>query len=287
MLLAYAAGKTLLSPAGGGLTPLNLAKVLIIVLAPGLVMLCRHCEIYEEAVACSYLYAMGLFLGLLSFVRAPSPAKYLVISTLAGLAPFVRPTAGAYGLATMLLLLVFASQAGFGWRRSAVGLLLFGVGGYLLFLTNQIRFGAGLEFGHDLNMTGDAVQIYTRFYNPFAHEPPLSAARELFGSLFGSAWHSANPRWRQFYLPTFDPSYLLLPVMVIATWLCLRRLPGQTKFTLPRAAAVGWVWSGIAFVLLSVFYFRLPVISSRYLPGFRPGLCRRRGRRLVWFGHIR
>jgi hypothetical protein len=273
LLLAYAAGKTLLSPANGGLTPLNLAKVLVVVLAPGLVMLCRHADVYEEAVAYSYLCATGLFLGLLSFVRAPSPARYLALATLAGLAPFVRPTAGAFGFATMLLLLIFASKAGFGWRRSFAGLLLYGAGGCLLFVTNQIRFGAGLEFGHDLNMTGDAVQIYTRFHNPFAHEPPLSAARELFGGLFGSAWHSATPRWRQTYLPTFDLSYLLLPVLVIAAWLYARRLPGQKGTALPRAATAAWIWSGIAFVILSGFYFRLPVSSSRYLLDFAPAFA--------------
>ena len=106
-----------------------------------------------------------------------------------------------------------------------LGLLLFCLGGGVLWLTNLKRFGDGFEFGHKLNVQYLYGSMHaTRFDDPFQDEPLTGAAKELFGALFlankfnGADWYQENifpgqsptVRWREFYFRTYDWSYLPL-----------------------------------------------------------------------------
>jgi hypothetical protein len=104
-----------------------------------------------------------------------------------------------------------------GWRL-LLGFGVFVLGGGLLFLTNQMRFGSGWEFGHRLNVNREpsgAVFYTTRFEDPFRRVPLVEAARELFGALYqvndnfnATSWYahgifkgqSSTLRWRGFNL---------------------------------------------------------------------------------------
>jgi hypothetical protein len=254
--------------------PLRLAAVLVLLLFPPLITLCRfHFDVYEEAAAYAYLYAVGLFLGLVAFARTPTKMKYLALALLAGLAAFVRPTVGAFSLPTMLLLFYFARNAKLTCGFSVFGVLLFIFGGFLLFLTNQMRFGSGFEFGHSLNFNAFPIWFYTRFYNPFEHEQIASAVWELFGGMFHLGGQSKTPRWRNDYLTTFDLSYLILPTLLGGHWLAIRRLRHEKLLAMPLETKLALLWSGIAFVILALFYLRQPVMSSRYLLDFAPGFA--------------
>ena len=114
-------------------------------------------------------------------------------------------------------------KAGFG---GLLGVLLFCMGGGLLWGTNWLRFGDGFEFGHKLNMQDMYGSLYsTKFDYPFEEEPLESAAAELFGALFLAgdgynrsgyyeadifAGQSRTVRWREFYFRTYDWTYMLL-----------------------------------------------------------------------------
>jgi hypothetical protein len=176
----------------------------------------------------------------------------------------------------------------------AIGLMLFGAGGGLLYVTNLLRFGSGFEFGHKLNVQSLYSSLYTtRFDYPFQDEPFWSAARELFGWLFLKpnlhSWgfhapgvvrgQSPTVRWREAYLTTYDLSYL---VGILAGWAA----GAGAVWRLGRRRSKGWageqgvtgawvvaalaVYSLLAAVPLLGFYVRNGVITSRYMLDFAP-----------------
>jgi hypothetical protein len=185
-----------------------------------------------------------------------------------------------------------------------LGIGLFMVGGLLLLTTNRVRFGDWFEFGHRLNVQASSLSgsVYaTRFGHPFEREPFGSAARELAGSLFwlrefmDRDWYapgrvagqSSTPRWREFYFTTYDLSFV--PVLLVGWgaggwwWRKLRKQ--RLQFTKPDGESAQLLvsteavlpalafWSFQACVLLSAFYLRAPVLSSRYMMDFAPAFA--------------
>jgi hypothetical protein len=263
------------------------ATAVLLVFPPFVVMCYQHFDVYEEAVAYAYLYGIGLFAGLISFSQSARRSNFFAVSLFAGLAPFIRPTLGAYGLATMVLLSLSAWRGQFKRWELLAGWLMFCAGGCLLFATNQIRFGSGFEFGHNLNFNGFPIWFYTRFYNPFQDEPVGSAARELFGALFCSPdlngfrvgmkdfiWgQSSTPRWRNFYLRTFDFSFFVILLGALGLWLWSTITRREKESTIPIEFRMAVPWSAMGLAALAVFYLRSPVLSSRYIFDFAPALA--------------
>jgi hypothetical protein len=228
---------------------------------------------------------------------------YLALSLFAGLIGFVRPTVLAYGGATIVVAFLCARSAGWRWRRCVIGPALFASGLGLLYWTNLVRFGSGLEFGHRLNMTSRDLIYLSRFDAPFDHEPFLPAAKELFGALFFAnylngfsdtvgrlvLWESPTPRMRHFYTATFDLSFLLA---VFGCWLWaalslltlrrrLRLAPvlgdgrGEGAADRPQPSAHSFLflavlWSFVGSIPIFTFYLRYCVLSSMYLCDFAP-----------------
>jgi len=266
--------------------------ILLLVMFPPIITLCSGpFNVYEEAVLYGYLYSMGLFLGLLSFQRRPRFLFFLTLSLFAGLAGFVRPTIGAYGLITVLIAMVLGYQSDWRWWRCLSGMVIFCLGGALLYWANYLRFGSGLEFGHNLNMTGmDAIYL-SRFGAPFDAASFLASARELVGSLFGVrelngfntvrediVWGQVPQlfRWRHFYVTTYDLTFFsaILITWGCAGWFLLQK--GRRIFIQSirhSFFAVAALWSLMAFVPLFLFYSKLWMISSRYMIDFAPAIA--------------
>src|SRR5262249_49504806 len=95
--------------------PLRLVAVLFLILSPAVLTLCRgRFNVYGEAVVYEYYYSIGLLAGLILFLQSPSVRSYVVLSIASGIAGFIRPTTMAYGLATVAVAFVVASQQ--RWR---------------------------------------------------------------------------------------------------------------------------------------------------------------------------
>ena len=225
-------------------------------------LLSSRMAVYEEALVYTYLYGIAEALTLLWIIRKPQLKGWLILSAMAGLGAFIRPTLLFYGAASMLIgalrlffnrpnpdrdaapksFLVRWGLLGYSWLW---GPFLFLLGGGLLFLTNLKRFDDGFEFGHRLNVQlGDEMfgaMYSTRFGSPWQDEPVVSAGKELFGMLFLRAkfnngnWYEQNLfpgqsstfRWRETYLRTYDLSVLglVLCSFIAGAVVWLRRKP--------------------------------------------------------------
>jgi hypothetical protein len=268
--------------------PLRATAAILLVLFPPIINLCSGpFNVYEEAVVYGYYYSIALFVATITFARSPTFLVYGTLTFLAGLAAFIRPTMGAYGVSTLVVCWFVASRAGWGWMKSTVGPILFGAGCGLLYYTNQLRFGSGFEFGHNLTHSSLDLNYILRFRMPFHDEPLWSAIKELIGSVFFVrvlngfdvysdgvvAWQSATPRWRHFYHSTFDASFLvgIAACWLWAIWSAARARKSDAKSAIPDLT-VAAAWSLVAIVMLSVFYLRLIASSSRYILDFAPAI---------------
>ena len=133
-------------------------------------------SIYEEVLAYVFLYGVVLLATTIRFIQQPKLGSWSSLCAAAGFGAFVRPTLLFYGLSTLIVAWISLQKSkkrgcfGFPNRQWLVGPFLFCLGGALLFVTNWIRFGSGLEFGHRLNLqVGDSLlgSMYaTRFGHP-------------------------------------------------------------------------------------------------------------------------
>lgn len=254
---------------------------------PPFITLCRtRFWVYEEVEAYGYLASVALAANLIAFYRRSTIARYIGLSSLSGFLPFIRPTLGAYGLAACYVAWMRARRIDWSPIRVLAGPAVFGVAILALAATNYWRFGSPLEFGHQLNLNwDDAMRYASRFGEPFHQEPVLSAACELFSSLFlsgdsftGYDWYredfftgqSPTIRWREFYFETYDLSTFAL---VFSTWiwfaLTLRKHPVRDDARLSEAKMLT-AWSMASAAMLAVFYLWSPFLASRYLIDFAP-----------------
>jgi hypothetical protein len=264
--------------------------VLLLGFPPFITLLQTRFSVREEVCAYSYLFAVLLFVLLIEMHRRFSFARFLMICSLAGFAPMVRPTLIFYGCATAGIAGALALRNRQRLRRVIAGMICFAAGLGLLLATNQLRFGSALEFGHRLNLQNDlSGSMYaTRFDDPFQEEPVMSAAQELFGAVFlvhsltGFDWYareiffgqSATVRWREFYIKLYDPSYLAAYLVGFLL------LVDRWRKTFRRGWRIEWgcaemaiLWAALSFSALFIFYLRVPVIASRYTIDFAPALA--------------
>jgi hypothetical protein len=290
-LLTYVILRTLASQLGVRATDDFLVRgpyffvVLIttVLFPPFLTLLSAPFNVYEEACAYGYLLSVGLLVGLLSLLHSKSFVQFCLLCALAALTAFVRPTLLAYGGATIVVATFLARSFGWRWRRTLTGLALFGLGGVCLMAVNWVRFGSPIEFGYAFQLN---IMAEIRMRVAFSKEPLLSAAKELFGSLFfvkklnGIAFfapdivlgQSPTPRWRNFYHSTFDVTFM---AGVALSWLIsaikwVRFAERRGKPTLPTIATL---WSLSSAIPLTIFYLRSDVMSSRYMLDFAPAFA--------------
>ena len=291
----------------------SIGLLLLLFSPPMVCLLSSRMMVFEEALLYTCLYGIAEALTLLWFIRKPRLKGWLILSAMAGLGPFIRPTLLFYGAASMLVaaLLLFLNRPhpardaapksflirwglpGYPWLW---GPFLFILGGSLLFLTNLQRFDSGFEFGHKLNVQyGDEMfgaMYSTRFDCPWQDEPVFSAGKELFGMLFLRAkfnnanWYEQNLfpgqsstfRWRETYLRTYDLSILglVLCSFTVGAVVWLRRKPNPPEESPDNPTdEAGYLalWSFLAVVPLVGFYLWTPVITSRYMLDFGPAFA--------------
>jgi hypothetical protein len=298
LVLVYAAILLCWTPgANGGFIelarerPANVLAVPLVALFPPFLTLCRtRFQVYEEASAYSYLMGSALLLATQWFTRAPALWKYAAVGVLAGAAAFVRPTIGFYGCATMIVAWVVTRQIRWPLWKSLTGLIIFAAGCGLFLFTNQLRFGAPLELGHQLNLNSNhAIQFALRFGEPFRNEPLWRASRELIAILFwagntfnGIDWYadsffagqSPTFRWRELYFKTYDPSYFIAigAAWTWCAWQSLRRRFAEVSGSQSEARWLA-IWSILSAAPLLLLYLRLCMIASRYVFDLAPAMA--------------
>ncbi len=177
-----------------------------------------------------------------------------------------------------------------------ISIFLLGCG--ILYITNLLRFGDGFEFGHRLNLQDLTSSMYsTHFDCPYQQEPIISAGKELCGLLFltkkmnGSDFlrenffpgQSSTIRWREVYLTHYDLTYIpillggvivsLLSIIKIIKYYRNKTGNATEPYKLDWITASLGIWGLIPAVLLSGFYLRCPVITSRYLMDYLGSFC--------------
>jgi hypothetical protein len=262
----------------------------VILFPPFLRLCCTRFRIYEEAVAYGYLASVLLMLWTIRLWFRPERASFLALALVSGFMPFIRPTLGVYGLASIIVGGAALWQRNYGIRVLCLGGCLFCFGLALLLWSNAFRFGSSLEFGHSLNInTLDANTYASRFDYPFRKASLRSAAQELGAALFlavpqgtsdGCSLHvypGQSPvfRWRDFYFKPFDMSMLVMGV-VICSWLSFRmwsRLKDAEKSREPCISEPLVYWAALGVLPLSLFYLRFQFLSARYLMDFAPAFA--------------
>jgi len=285
----------------------NIRVILTLLLFPGfIVVLKSRFAIWEVPIAYLYLYALWLISMLIAFSRKPRTLTYLLICGAAGFGPLIRPTVLAYGMATVVVASVLlwksvpgAAGTNWSWKRFFPSVLLggcaFAVGIGFLLVTNAVRFGAPLEFGHKLNVQGFYGSVYaTRFDYPFRNEKLLDAGMELAGALFMPnepnttdffrqrvvQWQSPTVRFREFYYQPFD---CVIAGLVLVGWIAglfalllrlrNREADGSDANRVLDEAAMMAIWSLLSAICLVAFYLRAPWITSRYMSDFAPSFA--------------
>jgi hypothetical protein len=89
------------------------AGVLTLAFPPLLNLLNCRAAIYEEVLVYAFFYALVLMCGVMTMARRPSHGCFWILSVIAGLGGFIRPTMVFYGVATMIV------SVGLLIRRSA------------------------------------------------------------------------------------------------------------------------------------------------------------------------
>ena len=267
-----------------------LVGIIPTVLFPPFLALCRsRFLVYEEVEAYACLLGQLLAAGTAWVCFRPSGRALLCLACVAGLAGFVRPTFGAYGVASLIVASIAFRQNGLPLRPMIWACAIFIFGNGLLAISNTVRFGSPFEFGHSLAINGISAMAYaTRFDNPFQNLPFTTAAKELFSLLFftkevtgGDAYgfgrflgQAPTLRWRELYFSTFDVTTLVLAASAWGwlTFSLLRRLAARKGFQKLEPVEGIILWGVIAAVPLIAFYLRFPFMSSRYLMDFSPML---------------
>jgi hypothetical protein len=277
--------------AGLGEHPEAIASVLVLALFPPFLTLCRaRFDFPDETTAYAYLFSIALLAAALQFIRTPRFSLFYGLCMGSALIGFFNSTALFYGVASMLVVIGYTRVLKWPWRDSFLGLMLFCLGGVALFASNLHRFGSGSEFGNGLALfaTDEAV-FASRFSHPFATEPLLSAAKELFSLLFladgsfnANDWYktaffpeqSPTFRLRALYFSTYDLVYLGLLVLGVGLGLCRwvndRHSKLQAKL---RESNIMALWAFLSLIPLTWHYLRHPYISSHDLLDFAPAIA--------------
>lgn len=271
-------------------TPVALgASILIVTAPPFLTLLISGPQnVYEDASLYALLTSLSILVAIIRYVAIGKRGDFWIGCALCAMSGLVRPTHAMYGMAGILLLIVWS----FGRLRLVeriAGGLLVSFGMLALAITNFIRFGSMFEFGHKLTATPLNGIMTSRFVNPIAQATHWQAARELFGAMFlwlgnheGKSAFSRGLfpgqtplfRWRDFYLSTFDPSVLGVVLLGgIMGMYCFRSTGAdatpQTRF---RSRLARSLFGFGVIPLLGIFAFMMHYagLCARYLYDFTP-----------------
>jgi hypothetical protein len=144
---------------------------LVLVLCSTMPFTLRRPEVYEDAIAGGFCFAMaGIWLSVSALADGRVSSRRLVLMSLCfGLAAGSRPT---LALTALVLVPVYMSLRGTRPRRGLLLALAAPVGGCLLLLAvyNQIRFGSPLEIGTKYQLAG--IDQHTAHFGALSYVLP-------------------------------------------------------------------------------------------------------------------
>ena len=231
--------------------------------------------VYEEAVEYGYLWAALQLVLLIAAERKRSLKWLIAAAAVAGTGAYIRPTLFLYGLITVTLAASIAYRT-LGFRAVAIVAATFGAAVATILWTNMLRFDHALEFGQRVNSSRWVLDQYAKNFDyPYAHLPLIAAGRELVAALSGvgihfngndfyasgptlHAWFDPAVRFREFYFTS--PAAWIALVAAVAGWVIARR------------TTIG-IWSLATFALMTVFYIRMPTMTSRYVVDFAAAIA--------------
>ena len=273
----------------------SLGFIWLILLCPALWCLARGPQlIFEETVIYAILLSFGILVAVIRVVLFNSLSDFYICCALGAFSGFIRPTHIAYSLAGFLACWAAIFLRTRSNKHVITGAYILLIGFFLLGLTNWLRFGSPLEFGHNLTITNPGLVYLTRFGNPFDQASISEAFKEQFGLLFLTSniqgqnvftenlfpGQSSQVRWRSLYLSTFDLSYfciftlVTIGVTVLLLQTCWRKEISKIKDRQSHLMATGLlIWACSSIFLLSSFYLYFPTITSRYLLDFAPAFA--------------
>lgn len=261
--------------------------------SPPMWTLCRATHsVFEETALYALLGSLFLLTATIRVLTTGSLWDYTLACGLAAFVPFLRPTHALYGAVTVALCAFHLRREGHSLIRLVAGLILVAVAWVALGISNEVRFGKPLEFGHRLTITSPEMTFLTRFGNPYSEANPIAATRELAGLLFRATdvvdgdvfsdrlvpWQVPLPRWRRLDFSGFSLAWPLICLggigVLLSRWgsaversLCIGCRGSDDGTFLAMLAFWGWA----VVIGLGWFYLKFPVISSRYLVDFAPG----------------
>ncbi|MGC8829160.1 MAG: hypothetical protein ACP5MG_03140 [Verrucomicrobiia bacterium] len=277
-------------------------------------------DIYEEAVIYEYIYAIIIGLLLIKYSLKNQKNYLYIIMTLSGLGGLIRPTLILYGISAVISLIIIIilmekhlttkfkiniistsslikSILKNNYKHLSIGICLYLTSFSILLITNNIRFGNMLEFGHKLNLQTLYGSMYaTRFDHPYQNENIISASKELLGLLFLIknpestdnyyaenlfSGQSKTLRWREIYMTTFNLLYipfiltgLFFGIYYIYKIIQASHNDNTTEYLNINYAIISiTLYAMITFILLFLFYLRNSVISTRYILDFSAAIA--------------
>ncbi len=246
--------------------------------------------VYEETSLYACLVSLGILVALIRVACFGKRCDYLICAALSAMSPLVRPTHGIYGLLGIVVCSAILLVRRRMFATVVFGGVVFVAGLVLLAVTNWVRFGSIMEFGHRLTTTPGLIVFMTRIDNPMHDASAGDAAKELIGELFflyhprnnpkitTSPWEASYARWRDPCVTTFDLSWAIICAAGIVgstSWIAMKKGKSavlQEFFSRPGTTLVFGVlvWAGISTVVLFRFYLYFPNLSARYLLDFAP-----------------
>lgn len=308
LLFAYYTLGTALRFARSGTPPLTAtAMTYLFLLAPPLWTLTVKGPqtVYEDTSIYALIVSLAILVSVIRVAAFSTLSDYWLCCGLAALSGLVRPTHAIYGVISVGLCFWILYLRKVARMHLLAGAALMLGGMVFLAVSNQVRFGSPLEFGHRLTATTVEGILTSRFVNPIENASVWAAAKELFGALFLSLgdirdkgdWDAGlfpgqTPfmRWRNWYVTTYDPTLLLWLVFGLVAWFAWWFPQGPrsaAKGNLPRLSQRSLFfslagWSVATVIPLYIFMLYYPGLCARYLYDFWPGFAGLLVVALIW-----
>jgi len=246
--------------------------------------------IYEQTIATGALWSVVLLAGTISLVPRCTPGRLALVCAAAGFSILLRPPLAVYGVVTVALALFIGRRKGLRPAALLSALLAYLGSTALYFVGNALRYGSPLVAGFENGVSGSEVNRLTRWGLPFAKTPFLTAAKEMFVTLFQLGPiasqtfgptaelrpYALGERWREYYAPTFDMVIFALSIVALAIvgWRIVRhRLWRADRDLTGEVMTVVGAWGLPPAIVLFVFFSRIGNMVSRYATDLYPAFA--------------
>ena len=258
-----------------------LTTLLITLFPPFIAILRSRFSIYEEVIAYGYIFGIALLLFLIFLWATEKTWSWYAICLTGLLCPQIRPTLICYSVLAIFLGILLAYKK-IARIHLILGSCLFAAGIFFFFWSNTVRFGHPLEAGHSCFVASNISMVnISCFKTPYEESPDwFGKTKELYGILFRSSESKLGfpafsenifpgqfplLRWRFIYFITYT-NFIAILFFISPLLALLLRKHKSLDIKLLGSYAL------LPFIGLSIFYIKIPYISSRYLIDFGPAI---------------